>query len=222
MAAPGLITIEFPEAIRSRKVVTRSRARPTGKFPSWKMGRMLQWESINELHAFRLLDCNPNVTGFREQPCEIAYVHDGVIRSHFPDILVEVDGLKEIWEVKPRSEALRPEISSRSALLAKHLPAWGYSYHVVLGDDLAKQPRLGNANLLLSFGRRIVTDCEQEFIRLALEKHGSLHWSDACAGAYGAKGREILCHLVLTGILTFDINSPCSPSSQFFPRKGGI
>ena len=34
---------------------------------------MLQWESINELNAFRLLDCDPRVTVFTEQPCEIVY-----------------------------------------------------------------------------------------------------------------------------------------------------
>ena len=34
---------------------------------------MLQWESINELNAFRLLDCDPRVTVFTEQPCEIGY-----------------------------------------------------------------------------------------------------------------------------------------------------
>jgi hypothetical protein len=34
---------------------------------------MLQWESMNELNAFRLLDCDPRVTVFTEQPCEIVY-----------------------------------------------------------------------------------------------------------------------------------------------------
>jgi hypothetical protein len=37
------------------------------------MERMLQWESINELNAFRLLNCDPRVTVFTEQPCEIGY-----------------------------------------------------------------------------------------------------------------------------------------------------
>jgi hypothetical protein len=37
------------------------------------MERMLQWESINELNDFRLLDCDPRVTVFTEQPCEIGY-----------------------------------------------------------------------------------------------------------------------------------------------------
>jgi hypothetical protein len=39
------IVFSSAEQVRSRRVVTRSRFRPTGKYPSWKMGRMLQWES---------------------------------------------------------------------------------------------------------------------------------------------------------------------------------
>jgi hypothetical protein len=35
---------------------------------------MLQWESMNELDAFRLLDCDPRVTAFTEHPCGIVYV----------------------------------------------------------------------------------------------------------------------------------------------------
>ena len=56
-----IISIELPNEgnLRSRTVVSRSRARPTGKYPSWKMGRMIQWESCNELNACRLLDANP-------------------------------------------------------------------------------------------------------------------------------------------------------------------
>ena len=63
----------FPEPgeLRSRRVVSRSNSRSAGKFPSWKMKRMLHWESIHELNAFRLLDCDPDVTCFSEQPCQI-------------------------------------------------------------------------------------------------------------------------------------------------------
>lgn len=213
--------IVFPEPgqLRSRKVVSRSRARPTGKYPSWKMRRMIQWESENELNAFRLLDCDPDVTRFHEQPCEITYVLDGRSRSHYPDILVEMNGRKELWEVKPESQAQEPEVVTRTTLLIQGLPLWGYAYRVVLAKDLAMQPRQANACSLLGFGRRAVTDCEQEFIRRALTRRGSLHWSDACRGEYGPRGREILCSLVLRGVLTIDLNLPISHSTRFVSRK---
>jgi hypothetical protein len=214
-------SIVFPEAgkLRSREVVSRSSARPKGKYPSWKMRRMVQWESENELNAFRLLDCDPDVTCFHEQPCQIMYVLDGQTRSHYPDILVVKNGQKELWEVKPEPQAEEPEIVRRTALLIQELPLWGYAYRVVLAKDLAEQPRQANACMLLGFARRAVTDCERELIRRALSRHGSLLWSDACSGEYGPQGREILCSLALRGVLTIDLNSPIAPSTRFAPRK---
>ncbi len=58
---------------------------------------MLEWESENELNAFRLLDCNPDVTSFHEQPCKVVYFLDGQAKSHYPDILFEIGhSLKKI------------------------------------------------------------------------------------------------------------------------------
>ena len=213
------IVFPRPGQLRSRKVVSRSSARPKGKYPSWKMRRMVQWESENELNAFRLLDCDPDVTGFHEQPCQVMYIHDGQVRSHYPDILVEKKCAKELWEVKQESEAEEQKIATRTSLLAQQLPLWGYIYRVVLAKDLAMQPRLANTCLLLGFGRRAVTDCEGEFIRRSLGQHGSLLWSDACRGEFGPWGREILCNLVLRGVLTIDLNLPISPITRFVARK---
>lgn len=114
--------IVFPEPgqVRSRKVVSRSNARSAGKYPSWKMKRMLHWESSNELNAFRLLDCDPDVTTFNEQPCQVVYVVGGVERIHYPDILVATTGGKELWKLSsdPRLWNLR----SLRGLLAFRVP----------------------------------------------------------------------------------------------------
>lgn len=220
----GIRNIVFPEAeqIRSRKIVTRSRARSTGKFPSWKMGRMLQWESTHELNAFRILDCDPRVTSFREQPCEVVYMQDGVAKSHFPDILVEVDGRKELWEVKPRSEASSAEFVERTAILMA-LTNWGYAYRVEIAEDLAVQPRLANAMRLLWFGGpHSVTVMERESIRLTLLGKRFLTWGDACKGLCGRRSREILCRLALEGILTLDIGAPWTEHTPFFARMEAL
>jgi hypothetical protein len=172
----GIKSILFPEPgrMRSRKVVSRSNARSTGKYPSWKMGRMIHWESINELNAFRLLDCDPNVTSYSEQPCQIVYVLDGVERVHYPDILVTTTAGKQLWEVKLRSNASEPEVLARANFLSRALPRCGYEYRTVFGEDLARQPRLNNANLLLSLGKRAVSDCEWEDVRRTVAEQGAL------------------------------------------------
>ena len=220
----GIRSIRFPEPdqMRSRKVISRSNTRSTGKYPSWKMARMMHWESGNELNAFRLLDCDPNVTSYSEQPCQIVYVMDGLERTHYPDIVVTMAGRQQLWEVKPSSNAVVPEVLARTAVLSRVLPRWGYEYRTVLAEDLTRQPRLGNANLLLSLGKRAVSDCEWENVRRTMAEQGSLVWSEACAGNYGPKGREILCSLVLRGALIIDMNAPISPATEFVARKGGL
>jgi hypothetical protein len=220
----GIKSILFPDPgqMRSRKVVSRSNARSTGKYPSWKMGRMIHWESINELNAFRLLDCDPSVKSYCEQPCQIRYVLDGVERVHYPDILVTTTAGKQLWEVRVRSNASEPELLARANFLSHALPRWGYEYRTVFGEDLARQPRLNNANLLLRLGKRAVSDCEWEGVRRTLSEQGGLVWSEAISGNYGTKGREILLSLVLRGVLTIDMNSPISPATEFVAKKGGL
>ena len=178
----------------------------------------MQWESTNELNAFRLLDCDPAVLRFTEQPCEICYVYDGLERTHYPDILVEYRDRKELWEVKPESDAMKAEFIRKTVLLAE-LARWGYRYKVALALELKVQPRLKNAIQLVHFGRRDITVQQRESIRLLLSRGVSLTWSDACKGAYGDKGREALCRLVLEGKLSFDLGSVWSPESAFRPLE---
>jgi hypothetical protein len=213
------IVFASAEQVRSRRVVTRSRFRPTGKYPSWKMERMLQWESMNELNAFRLLDCDPRVTVFAEQPCEIVYVDGAETRHHYPDIYAEVDSNRELWEVKTECEASRSEVSTRTELLTSSLLEYGFTYRVVLDHELAKQPRLDNAKTLLRYGRRTASDDEREYVRLTLKRKGHLSWSEVCEGAFGTHSREIVCRLALEGMLSFDVDSPLSPSTQFLERR---
>jgi hypothetical protein len=94
------IAFSSPEQVRSRRVVTRSRFRLTGKYPSWKMERMLQWESINELNAFRLLDCDPRVTVFTRAR-----------QSSRPEYCVRIGGSLGFWawiHHRPVRETLSP------------------------------------------------------------------------------------------------------------------
>ena len=180
---------------------------------------MLQWESTNELNAMYLLECDPTVTEFREQPCEIHY-SDGVDqRLHFPDLYVQVDGVKEIWEVKTEAEALRPEIMARTTLMTNLLPAEGYQYKQVLDLDLRRQPYLSNAKTLVHLGRRPVSLLEREGLRRILDARGSLSWSEASSDVYGIRGRQTLCRLVLDGYLHFDRTRPLSLDTKFIARK---
>lgn len=215
------LTIAFPEngKIRSRKVVTRSRARATGKFPSMKMMRAMQWESPNELNAFRLLEANPEVTHFQEQPCVLQFILNGEIRRHYPDILVVTRETKEFWEVKPEEEASRPEVVERTALLTKVLPALGYQYRVVLGEDLAKRPRIENVNYLLDYGRKEITPIIREQVRLLFNLSKHQRWRDVIKAENGKINRDHLCRLILDGDIHIDIDQKISDATVLSWRE---
>lgn len=216
MEAPELITIEFPETIRSRKVVTRSRARPTGKYPSWKMGRMLQWESVAELNAMRLLDADPSVPFFAEQPLLLRYQLRGESRLHYPDQLVKRDtGSKELWEIKSERDAAREDVAARTALLRAGLPTYGYEYRLVYAEELRRQPRLSNVLEILKWGRGAITAVERERIRALLTRAPAVTWGAAVSGAVGRSGRQVLCRLVLEGMLAFDVNKRLALDTPF-------
>jgi hypothetical protein len=216
-------SIVFPsDSLRSREIISRSNARSTGKYPSWKMRRMMHWESRNELNVFRLLDCDPNVWRFYEQPCSIEYTLGGVLSRHFPDVLVVGVAGKELWEIKTRQHSSAGDIRRRTEFLTQALPQHGYRYKLVVAEELAADGPLENAKLLLQFGRKQVTAQDWEQIRRAVKEGSTLRWLEICRGDYGIQAREIVSGLVLRGVLRLDMNSPITAMTRFHVANGGL
>jgi hypothetical protein len=214
LTAVPTIQIIFPKdgKIRSRKVVKRSNARNTGKYPSWKMNRMMQWESVHEGNAMRILDATPHVTSFTEQPCEIIYTLNGMQHRHYPDLMVIEGNCPELWEVKTEADANSPEVAERSELLTNVLPDYGYTYRVVLAEALAKQPRLDNVTRLNKLGRQPISSLEQERIRRLFANEPEMSW-----GMFEQQSTQTLrniSRLILQGMLSIDFNQPISPATS--------
>jgi len=182
------------------------------------MKRMIQWESIHELNAFRILDANPEVRAFHEQPCEIRFILNGERRRHYPDILVETYCAKEFWEIKPKAEAQKDKVVERSKLLTQTLPDLGYQYRVVHGEDLARSDRLRNVKLLLSQGRAEVPGAIREYIRQVVTSCGSVSMKKMLDASQGFLKREHLYSLILCGDLNVNIEQPFSDDMLLSPR----
>jgi hypothetical protein len=72
----------------ARKVITRRGRRFRGYFPSRKLGRMMEWESLNERNVILLFEFSPGVLSYQAQPALIHY-HDGQdTRAYYPDFEV--------------------------------------------------------------------------------------------------------------------------------------
>lgn len=211
------ISIEFPtEGLRAREVVSRSNAKATGKYPSWKMKRNVHYESLHECNAFKLLDACSEVSYFAEQPCRVRYVLNGEKRTHYPDILVKIPSGKELVEIKTPEEAATEEVRERTAFMRHALPVLGYGYRVLTSDLLSQNPRLDNVEKLLRFGRSPVSSVIREQIRQMFKVNGNkAQW-----GAFHASGelkyRPALYRLILEGILKIDFNQPLSDGALIY------
>jgi hypothetical protein len=196
-----------PGEHRARKVISRSKERGTGKYPSWKVGRMIHWESPHELNVFRQLDANPEVTEFGEQPLVVDYWMDGIQHKHYPDVKVTLRQVKELWEIKTRADATDPIVINRTNLMTKGLPHFGYQYRMVIADEISKSVQLKNALTLLRFGRADIPLLERERLRALLTKVQGTTWGAILAGAFGPRGRKLASRLILEGDLRFDFNN---------------
>jgi hypothetical protein len=177
---------------------------------------MMQWESINELNAFRILDSMPEVETYAEQPCEICYLDDvGQEARHYPDIFVLVSGFNELWEIKTEADANSDPVRRRTALLTQELRFYGFTYRIVTAESLRVEPRLSNALKFLHFGRPPVSEVDRWLIEQMFSASGKLIWGEVCSGSCGPRGREIVSRLVLEGSLKIDPASAIYPGTEF-------
>jgi hypothetical protein len=212
-----------PGEFRFRKIVMRSRMRPTGKFSSLTNGRHMQLESPNEKNAFIHLDFRYDVFAFREQACEILYIDgEGNEVVHYPDIDVVTMGGSEIWEVKPKKYADHDWVKRRTDIMQAELAEVKIEYRMKHAEELMREPQLSTMDKILQFGRRPVGHDELATIRSVIASGDNLNWGAARKGAYGPYGREILCRLVLEGRLRVDSGSGLSERTEFVLCPRGV
>lgn len=202
---------------RCRNVISRSNVRPTGRFPSVKVGRHVAWDSVHELNAFRLLESDASICRYAEQPCVVHYRLDGMAHRHYPDILVEVAAadMPMLWEVKTYDDASRPEVLRRTALMTRELPRFGYEYRLVLAEALARQPHLDNAKALLRHARRNLSFETRLAAQQLFASRHAVDWADFAVGRLLPLRLADAYALVLRGDLIFDVDEPLAPGNAF-------
>jgi hypothetical protein len=208
----------FPSSkkARSRKVISRSNARPTIKYPSWKNQRMIHCESMHELNACVLLDADVSVKEFNEQPCRIDYRTPNGKSIHYPDFLVARGAVKEFWEVKADIGLENEDIIFRESLLKELLPNLGYEYHLVCGKAMREGAGLENARFLVTNGRLelsidAINTAFQLFSEFRIET-----WKEFHILGEISKDRPTLCRLILEGYVCFDCTSLISSSTKIW------
>jgi hypothetical protein len=212
------ITFCKDEQARMLRIVFRSRAERTYRYPRLKCVRRPEGQSPHEVNAFRLADCDPAVEWYVEQNCEIIYRNDAGEESfHYPDLLLFRNKRYVFWEEKPKKFALQRVVQSRTELLQRELRAFDFEYEMKYAEDLGLEPRLTNAGHLLRFGRRPLALIDRWQLQQEINRDSKLTWGRACTGSLGPFGREVLCRAVLEGILSIDLSVPITRETRFIP-----
>ncbi len=219
---PGVLHLRFPPPgeKRVRKVVTRSRARQTQKYPSWKMDRMIECESGNELVASRIYDLDTDVLSFHEQAVAIHYWMDGDERVHIPDFVVRRPKYIDIDEIKDTRDAENSDVLERARYLTPLLARLGLRYRVRFIDKDRFRRTLGFCRSVLKYGRSEIGATEREAARRLFASNSDLTWGDVADGCLGERSRYIAARLLLEGeIGTDDCRRPLQPHTRLCVTK---
>ncbi len=202
----------------SRTVVTRRGRRFRGFFPSYKIGRMVAWESLLELDAIHLLEFSRGVLSYREQPVLIQYADGDLIRDYYPDFeLVLFDGWTIHLEVKTTYQLAKPKIQSKFQAIAAHYNRQQQEFRLVTENELRREPLLSNVHTLayLVGKTKQVLPSPQELLSFLGSEIVPFVFAESRIG------RDALLRFLAYGILDCDLNQPLSGDTLVQIVRGG-
>ena len=133
-----------------RTVVRRSGKNFRGWFPSRKMNELIGWESILERDAICVVEYDPEVVAFEEQPSEETYyLPDGIPRQYFPDLrLTYQDGRVVDVEIKPQRKLEDPRVAEKYALIQKRYAQLGRHFRLWTDREIRAEPHFSKVKAL--------------------------------------------------------------------------
>jgi hypothetical protein len=152
-----------------RKIPKYGAQKNIGKFSSVKTGRVAWYESLLERDYMYLLDFDPYVTFWHEQPLRIRFTHGGKTHRYTPDLEVYRDSKQQIVEVKSKQQVESGKWDLLFRTASSICEQEGYEYIVVTDEVIRQQPKLENVKKLWKYARTLTLPQHQilcsEFFR---------------------------------------------------------
>lgn len=179
-----------------------------GKFPSRKVGRMVAFESALERDHLLLLEVDPMVASYEEQPTTIEYVVEGRKRRYTPDCLVRhVDGSVMLIEVKYAADVAEMSPSRRARAEAawsaarEYAAARGWDFRVETDVEI-RSPKLRRAVALRRFAHAPTgTERWREAVLDAVREKPGITISELVARIDDESADAVVRHLLWLGVL---------------------
>lgn len=198
---------------RARTVLTPSLTWIKGRFPSRKSGRTVHWESQLERDLVYLLEFDPAVVEYAEQPETTTVEWQGRRRRYTPDFrVVRRDGVCMV-EVKPLERALKPDVRAFLERLADHYAERGLRFLVMTEREIRRQPWLANVTLLLRYQRWNVPADVERAISKALAAQHCLPLGELAELLPGSDGLAHVYALICRRVLDADLSKPLAPDT---------
>ena len=110
-----------------------------GKYTSVKNGKIFQYRSGLEERVFNLLDDDKDVLAYDVEPFAVDYIFQGTARKYTPDIfVVYVDGHKELWEVKPKTQTEYDQNKAKWDAAKEQCQFRGWSFQIYTEERIDK------------------------------------------------------------------------------------
>ncbi|MCB1734035.1 MAG: TnsA endonuclease N-terminal domain-containing protein [Gammaproteobacteria bacterium] len=209
--------------------IPKSYTNVTGRMAKRDGGRVA-FESLLEKDFFMLLDADPQVREFREQPLEISYRdQQGTTRKYFPDVLVMRHAPGETWlcEVKPRRQIARKwaELKPKFKAAIRYCKARGWRFRILTEKEI-RTPYLENIRFLRGYLRVPDRPQLEDALRAKLNSMGeatpfellsSLSDDEWVRADYATS----LWRLVATGDITVDLTTKIDTDTVLRPAVRG-
>ena len=203
----GSLTVEYPPAgeLRVRNLIHRGAQRPVFKVPSVSLRRNVQCESLLEVDLALLLDIDPSVTSYGEQPATLRFSLHGEEAWHVPDFLAIRNSQTIFIEVKFEKD-VNTVIDQRTQVLKEHLIRAGHSYLLLTEKQIRRPNAISNARQVLRRACHSITDIAllTSFERLrkqGMTTLGAWSWNHS-----GSDDAIAMAHLVMRGYARTDMN----------------
>lgn len=194
-----------------RKIPRFGAQKNIGKFASVKTGLIAWYESLLERDEMYLLDFDPQVTFWHEQPFKIRYVVEGKTHHYTPDLEVHRGTKKQVVEVKSQKQVDSGEFDLLFRLATSICEDEGYEYVVVTCRMIRQQPKLDNIKKLWKYARTPILPQHQllcaEFFQVNQVEEVEL---GDLLGFFKSKdvAAQVVYAMMFWGILTFDLMAP--------------
>jgi len=128
-----------------------------GYFPSIKMKRKIAFESTIERDKMTLVDFDPDVQAFEEQPLVIPYQYNNKTVTYTPDLLVQTLEKCILVECKP-STLVDTEDNQRKFREARNwCDQHSFAFEVVTDEQIRAGYRLSNVKRLTQYARHVIS-----------------------------------------------------------------